>query len=315
MRIVITGGSGMIGRRLTLAWLAAGDQVTVLTRNPARTRRRLGESVQLRGWAPPEVDEELVEALRRADAVVNLAGESLGGRPWTESRKRALLESRLAATDTLVAAIAALPSADRPQALVNASGIDVYGDHRAGVFDEKSTPADTILGRLVVAWEAAAVKAEALGVRVVLNRTAMVIAPEALAFRLLALPVRLFVGGPLGSGDQAFTWIHVDDAIGLYDLALRSAEIRGPLNLVAPQTPTQLEVARTMARILHRPAVFPTPEFLLRLVLRDEADLILHGRRAVPARALAAGYRFRYPELEPALRQVLQAGSRSTTVP
>jgi len=312
MRIVVAGGSGMIGRRITSAWIAAGDQVTILSRNPERGGRHMQGGADVRDWAPPSVDDGLVEALRGADAVVNLAGESLGGRPWTASRKRALLQSRLAATEALVGAIAALPVADRPGVLVNASGIDVYGDHLDGTFDEDSVPADTFLGRLVVAWEAAAVKAEALGVRVVLNRTAMVIAPEALAFRLLALPVRLFVGGPLGSGNQLFTWIHVDDAVGLYDLAARDAQIRDRLNLVAPETVRQRDVARLMGRILHRPAIFPAPAFLIRLVLRDEADLILHGRRAVPARALAAGYRFRYPELEPALRQILQSRPAST---
>src|SRR6266566_523375 len=190
LRVSIAGGSGFLGRRLVATWLAAGHDVSVLTRDPSRARKRLPGRVAIHSWAPPSIDDSLVEALRGADAVVNLAGERLGGRPWTESRKRALLQSRLIATDTLVGAIAALPASDRPRTLVNASGIDVYGDHLSDTFDEDSAPADTFLGRLVVDWEAAAVKAEALGVRVVLNRTAMVIAPEALAFRLLILPVR-----------------------------------------------------------------------------------------------------------------------------
>jgi uncharacterized protein (TIGR01777 family) len=305
VRILIAGGSGLLGRRLSAAWLASGAEVTVLSRRPDRGRRPLPPGVDVRHWAPPGVDDELVDTIRGAKAVINLAGESLAGPPWTAGRKRALLESRLAATGALVGAIGRLPAADRPEVLVNASGIDVYGDRRDGECGEDAPAGDTVLARIVVAWEAAARQAEKSGVRVVLARTALVIAPEALAFRLLTLPVRLFVGGPLGSGEQPFTWIHVDDAVRLYRLAVADGAIRGPLNLVALETPAQRQVARTIGRVLHRPSGFPTPEFLLRLVLRDAADLVLHGRRAVPARAIAAGYRFRFPKLEPAVRDAL----------
>ena len=308
MRIVIAGGSGFLGRRLTAAFLAAGDDVTVLTRNPSRTARRqtAGTGASLARWDPTKVDDDLVATLRGADAVVNLAGVPIGGRPWTPAHKRAILQSRLDATGALVEAMSRAPTGDRPKVLVNASGIDVFADRHDVELTEESEPGDSFLAGVVVAWEAAARAAEPLGVRVVLARTALIVAPEALAWRLILLPFRLFVGGPLGSGQQRFTWIHVDDAVGLYDLAVRDDSIVGPINMVAPEVPTQRDLALAIGRALHRPAIFPVPAFVLRTVLWGQADIVLHGRVAVPAKALAAGYAFRHPTLESALRDVIE---------
>jgi len=193
-------------------------------------------------------DDDLVAALRGADAVVNLAGVAIGGRPWTPERKRAILQSRLDATGAIVEAIRRLPAEERPNVLVNASGIDVYGDRPDGEVTEESPPGESFLAGVVVAWEEAARAAEALGVRVVLARNALIVAPEAPAWRLILLPFRLFVGGPLGSGRQRFTWVHIDDAVGLYDLAVRNPSIRGPVNVVAPEVPTQRELGRAIAK-------------------------------------------------------------------
>lgn len=305
MRIVIAGGSGFLGRRLTAAWLEAGDEVTVLTRNPARTARSLHAGATVGRWDPQSVDDDLVATLRGADAVVNLAGVPIGGRPWTPGHKRAILQSRLDATGAIVEAIGRLPAADRPKVLVNASGIDIYGNRPEGKMTEDSPPGDSFLAGVVVAWEGAARAAETLGVRVVLARTALIVAPEAPAWRLILLPFRLFVGGPLGSGRQRFTWIHVDDAVGLYDLAIRDGSILGPLNMVAPDVPTQRDLGRAIGRAMHRPAILPVPAVVLRLVLWGQADIVLHGRIAVPASALAAGYEFRHPTVESTLRDVL----------
>ncbi len=305
MRIVIAGGSGFLGRRLTTSWLKDGHDVIVLTRNPERTAGTLVSGASAARWDPPNVGDDLVMALAKADAVVNLAGASIGGRPWTPGRKRAIFRSRLEATGAIVGAINRLPAPDRPRVLVNASGIDIFGDRRDGELTEDSPPGDSFLAGVVVAWEHAAMAADALGVRVVLARTALIVAPEAAAWRLLLLPFRLFAGGPLGSGRQRFTWIHVDDAVGLYDLAIRDASIAGPLNMVAPEVPTQRELARAIGRAMHRPAIVPMPAFVLRLALWGQADIVLHGRVAVPARALAAGYEFRFPTVESALGDVL----------
>jgi uncharacterized protein len=305
MRIVIAGGSGFMGRRVMARWVDGGHEVTVLSRNPARTTGKLQAGAAVRRWDPANVDDDLVTTLRSADAVVNLAGVPIGGRPWTPGHKRAIRQSRLAATGAIVEAIGRLPTADRPKVLVNASGIDIYGDRPDGELTEDSSPGDSFLAEVVVAWEAAARAAESLGVRVVLARTALIVAPEALAWRLILLPFRLFVGGRLGSGRQRFTWIHVDDAVGLYDLAIRNGSIVGPVNMVAPEVPAQRDLARAIGRAMRRPAIFPVPAFVLRLMLWGQADIVLHGRVAVPAKALAAGYEFHHPTVESALRDVL----------
>ena len=308
MHIVIAGGSGFLGRRLTTAFLAAGDDVTVLTRNPSRTaaRQTAGTGASLARWDPTKVDHDLVATLRGADAVVNLAGVPIGGRPWTPAHKREILQSRLDATGALVEAMSRLPTGDRPRVLVNASGIDVFGDRLdEEELTEESEPGGSFLAGVVLAWEAAARAAEPLGVRVVTARTALIVAPEALAWRLILLPFRLFVGGPLGSGRQRFTWIHVDDAVGLYDLAVRDDSIVGPVNMVAPEVPTQRELARAIGLAMHRPTIFAVPAFVLRTVLWGQADIVLHGRVALPAKALAAGYQFHHPTVESALRDVL----------
>jgi uncharacterized protein (TIGR01777 family) len=305
MRVVIAGGSGLIGRRLSASLIADGHVVRVLTRNVDRARRRPPPTAEAVAWDPQGDRGIISDALRGMDAVVNLAGASIGGRPWTAGRKRAILESRLQATEAIVEGIERLPVGERPTVLVNASGIDVYGDRRDVELAEDGPTADTFLARVSIAWEAAARAAEPLGVRVVLCRTSFVISAEAPAFRLLTLPFRLFLGGPLGRGDQPFTWLHVDDVVGLYALALRDPSISGPLNLVAPETPPQRDVARAIGRVLGRPAAFPAPAALLRLLLWGQADLLLHGRRAVPAKAIAAGYVFRFPTIEAALREAL----------
>jgi uncharacterized protein (TIGR01777 family) len=305
MRIVIAGGSGFMGRRVMARWVDGGHEVTVLSRNPARTTGKLQAGAAVRRWDPANVDDDLVTTLRGADAVVNLAGVPIGGRPWTPGHKRAIRQSRLAATGAIIEAIGRLPAADRPKVLVNASGIDIYGDRTDGELTEDSSPGDSFLAEVVVAWEAAARAAESLGVRVVLARTALIVAPEALAWRLILLPFRLFVGGRLGSGRQRFTWIHVDDAVGLYDLAIRNGSIVGPVNMVAPEVPAQRDLARAIGRAMRRPAIFPVPAFVLRLMLWGQADIVLHGRVAVPAKALAAGYEFHHPTVESALRDVL----------
>ena len=305
MRIVIAGGSGFLGRRLTSAWLEAGDDVTILTRRPETTSRRFPAAVTVGRWSPPVVDDQLVALLRGADAVVNLAGAPIGGRPWTPGHRRAILQSRLDATGTIVEALRRVPEAERPGVLVNASGIDIYGDRPFGEMTEDAQPGGSLLAGVVVEWERAARAAETLGVRVVTARTALIVAPEALAWRLVLVPFRLFVGGRLGSGRQRFTWIHVDDAVRLYDLAVRDPSINGPLNMVAPEVPTQAGLARAIGRAMHRPAIFPAPAALLRLVLWGQADIVLHGRVAVPAKARAAGYEFRYPTVESALNDVI----------
>ncbi len=304
MRVVIAGGSGMVGRHLAQALIADGWSVDVLTRDAGRVGSRLPEGARAVEWAPDRPGE-VADVLDGADGIVNLAGVSLGPRPWTPGRKRAILSSRLAATNALVIAAAALPADRRPGVLVNASGSDIYTGRDATSADETTEPAHDFLADVCVRWEAAALRAEALGMRVALVRTGFVLAADAPVLRLLALPFRLFLGGRLGSGKQWFSWIHVDDLVGIYRLALTDPSIVGPINGAAPEPCRQVELAAAIGRTLHRPAWLPVPAWILRLALRDQATLLIGSRRVIPSRALAAGYRFEHPTIGGALADVL----------
>lgn len=300
MKILIAGGTGLIGRPLTAALQADGHEVVVLTRHSAAVP--LPSGVRSAAWDGRSAAGAWTGELPGAGAVINLAGASIGGGRWTAARKRVLLESRTQSTGAIVGAMAALDPPARPPVLVNASGIDYFGHHEGDEHLDESAPAgSSFLAGLCVEWEAAARRAEALGTRVVLMRTSLVMSREALAFRLLTMPFRLFAGGPLGSGTQWFNWIHLQDMVALYQLAVTNPDLRGPVNALAPDVRREREVAREIGRVLHRPSLLPAPAFALRLLLGEQADLLLHGRVAVPARAQAAGFTFRYPQLGEAL--------------
>ena len=300
MKVVLSGGSGLIGRAICQALVAKGHEPVVLTRDASRASR-LPAGVRAVAWKPPAIGE-WIEELVDAGAVINLAGASIGRWPWTPGRKRTLLESRLSATRAVVQAVERLPVGRRPSVLLSASGTDLYEGRDSEPAEETTPPADTFLSRLCLAWEAEALPAEGLGLRVVLMRTSPVMAPGAAVLRVLALPFRLFVGGRLGSGRHWMSWVDIDDAVGLYLWALESDAIHGPLNVAAPDPRRQSEFGRVLAAALHRPSWFPTPAWVVRLVLRDQATLALGSRRVWPAKALASGYVFRRPRLEDSLR-------------
>ena len=304
MRYVVTGATGPIGRALVRNLVADDQKVIVLSRRPDHALRILPAAVTVVEWSGEE-GQDLGPHLAGAAAVVNLAGASIGSRPWTQGRRRDILASRVQATETLVRAIAALEPHRRPAALINSSGIDIYGDQPVGIWTEASPVADTFLARVCRAWEAAAAPATSLGVRVVCVRTALVVARDALAFRLLALPFRLFLGGPVGSGDQLFSWVHVDDLVGLIRLAASDPSLAGPLNAVAPDVRSEAEAARAIGNALNRPSQLRVPATILRFGLRGQADLLLHGRRAQPAVALAHGYTFKFPTMASAFAEAL----------
>ncbi len=302
--MLIAGGSGMIGQRLAGSLVKDGHEVVVLSR--AGKTKTPPTGVRLVKWDARTADGDWVKELSGAQGLINLAGASIGSWPWTRSRMAALLSSRLSTTATLVLALERTPVGRRPSVLVNASGIDYYGDRGDDeIIAEDGAPGRSFLARLSQRWEAAAQTAEPLGVRVVRIRTAMVFARDALAFRLLTLPFRLFAGGPLGNGRQWFTWIHLDDIVGLYRLALENSRASGAINAVAPDVRREGEVAREIGRVMHRPAFVPAPAFMLRLALGTQAQLLLDGRRATPTKAQALGYRFRFGGLHEALEDVI----------
>lgn len=294
MRVVVAGGSGFLGSSLVEALRRDAHQVAVLTRRA----RRPGDIA----WSPDSDSGEWKRAIDGADAVVNLAGEGIADRRWTTARKNSILQSRVTATRALVAAIneARVP----PTTLLSASGINVYGAHRDEPVTEDSPAASDFLANVCKAWESEAQKATA-ATRVVLLRSGMVIARKGGALPKLALPFHLFAGGPVGSGQQYMSWIHRDDWVSMATWALAHAGISGPLNVTAPGAVTNADFARTLGRVLHRPAFFPVPGFVLRIAVGEMADaMLLTGQRVVPEKAQSRGFEFKYPTLEPALRNV-----------
>jgi uncharacterized protein (TIGR01777 family) len=229
---------------------------------------------------------------------VNLAGVPIGGPRWTTRRKQAIRSSRVETTDALVEAIRAAPR--KPRVLVTASGIDYYGDSGDTLVDEAAPAGSSFLARVCADWEAAGAAAP---IRHVAIRTSLTVGRGAQAIRLMALPFRFFAGGPLGSGRQLFPWVHVDDLVRIYRLAIEADSLSGPVNAVAPQQLRQREAARDFGAVLHRPAIIPAPAFALRLALGEQADLLLHGQRAV-SHSLG-NFEFRYRALRAALEDAL----------
>ena len=294
MKVLVTGGTGFIGRALCASLIEAGHIPTVLTRSTEKAARVLGSSVTA---------VERLEQAASPDAVVNLIGENLGSGRWNDERKRDLWTSRVNATRLLVAWMRGLPTA--PRTLISASAIGYYGAHEDEEISEDTPAGDGFGAKLCEAWEQEASSAETLGMRVCRLRIGLVLARGGGPLAKLLPAYRLGLGGPLGSGEQYVSWIHRADLVALIVRTLEDATLQGPVNATAPNPVTNDEFSRTLGRVLHRPAFFRVPAVALRMALGEMSGLLLTGQRVRPSRALAAGFEFRYPALEVALREVL----------
>ncbi|WP_068829718.1 TIGR01777 family oxidoreductase [Pseudomonas sp. BMS12] len=298
MHILLTGGSGLIGRALCRCWLAQGHRLTVWSRTPERVSQLCGAAV--RGIARLEDygDAPL-------DAVINLAGAPIADRPWTHKRKALLWASRITLTEQLLAWLE--QRQQRPQVLISGSAVGWYGDAGEHELRESDPPVrEDFAAQLCGAWEETAQRAETLGMRVVLLRTGLVLAPEGGFLKRLLLPFRLGLGGPVGNGRQWMPWIHLEDEIGLIDFLLQQVDASGPYNACAPQPVRNKAFARALGRALHRPALLPLPGLLLKAGLGELSELLLGGQKALPQRALDAGYRFRFTDIDSALADLLK---------
>ncbi|WP_416422528.1 TIGR01777 family oxidoreductase [Pseudomonas sp. App30] len=293
MHILLTGGTGLIGRRLCQHWLAQGHRLTVWSRQPTSVARLCGREVAGIGRLD-ELGEETV------DAVINLAGAPIADRPWTERRRQLLWKSRVGLTEQLIAWLE--QRQQRPPVLISGSAVGYYGDGGERELTEQSQPVrKDFASDLCIAWEETAQRAEELGIRVVLVRTGLVLASEGGMLKRLKVPFKLGVGGPIGSGRQFMPWVHIDDQIGLIDFLLHKDDASGPYNACAPEPVRNREFARRLGRALHRPAFMPLPGLVLRVGLGEMSDLLLGGQRARPVRLLAAGFTFRFNDLQSAL--------------
>lgn len=305
MHILLTGGTGLIGRRLCRHWLAAGHRLSVLSRRPQQVERLCGAGV--RGIADfAELGEEPL------DAIVNLAGEPIAERPWTARRKALLWDSRVGLSERLVEWLET--RRQRPALLLSGSAVGWYGDAGERPLDESSTAAgEDFASELCLAWEQIALEAEALGVRVVRLRTGLVLAPEGGFLRRMLPAFRLGLGGTLGEGRQWMPWVHIEDVVGLIDFLLHQSQASGPYNACAPQPVRNRDFTRALGRALHRPTLLGVPAFVLRLALGELSLLLLGGQRALPTRLLEAGFVFRYNDLPAALEDVLGQGRTATS--
>jgi uncharacterized protein (TIGR01777 family) len=307
MRVFVTGATGLIGSRLVRRLQERGHRVVALTRRPAAASARLGpECTVVEG--DPMRPGPWMDAVDGCEAVVHLAGENVFGRRWNEAFKNLLRDSRVRSTDNVVQALSKNPrtEAGSPRVLVNASAIGYYGPHGDEELTEDSPPGDDFLAHVCVDWEKAALAGERLGLRVAVVRVGVVLDPEGGALAKLLTPFRLGVGGRVGSGRQWTSWIHREDIVSLFLLALDSPSATGPLNGTAPHPVTNYELTKALGRALHRPTVLPTPGFMLRLLLGEAAGIVTTGQRVLPQRALALGYAFQFPTIDAALVDLLR---------
>ena len=305
MRVAVTGATGVIGRRAIGAMLGRGDQVSALTRDTDRGREILGGRVELHAWRDHKHAPAPADALERADAVLHLLGEPIAQR-WTADAKREIRDSRVLATRSLVSTITALPEDRRPRVLVAQSATGFYGPRGEEPVDESQPAGSDFLAGVTIEWEREAAQAGSAGVRVASTRTGVVLSPSGGALEKMLPPFKLGVGGPVAGGKQYVPWIHLDDVVGAMLRCLDDERASGPVNLTAPNPATNRELASTLGRVLHRPAVVPVPGFALRGLYGEMATIVLTGQRAIPARLHELGYEFRHPDLEAALRDVLQ---------
>lgn len=305
MRIIITGGTGLIGRALMHSLAQDGYEVIILSRSP-RQSGPVPQTVRFVQWDGKTADGwgELADG---AEAIVNLAGANIAGEGflptrWTPARKKLIIDSRVFAGKAVTEA--AQRAQNKPKVIVQASAVGYYGARGDEDLSESAPPGKDFTGESCQLWEASTQEVEAMGVRRVVIRTGVVLSGDGGALPRMALPFKLFAGGPLGSGKQQFSWIHIADEVKAIRFLIENSSASGPYNLTAPNPLTNRDFARILGRVLGRPSLLPTPGFAFKIMFGEVSTVLLDGQRVVPARLLEAGFRFDYPEAENALRAV-----------
>jgi uncharacterized protein len=303
MKILVAGGTGFVGLALIHELSARGHEIVVLLRSTHPSSALLPPPVTLATW-DGKTPGAWCRQMEGAHTVINLAGASIAAARWTDRRKKVIVESRVDSTRAIVHAIRS--AQHPPRVLVNASAVGYYGTTGDGVVTEQTPPGSDFLGTTCVQWESEALKAHAAGVRVVLPRLGVVLDRDGGAMDKMLLPFKLYVGGPLGSGRQWYPWIHRDDVVGAVIYCIERVDIEGPVNFVAPESVTMATFARELGKAMRRPSWMPVPRVLLRLVLGEMADMILEGRKIVPAKLIKSRFVYRYPTIHEALQAVVR---------
>lgn len=305
MKIIITGGSGMVGTILTAQLTQNGHQVIILSRTPEKHQERMPAGAQVVAWDGKTANGWGQHA-EGVDAIVNLAGVNIGARRWTKERKRAILESRLNAGRAVVQAIQ--QAKEKPKTVIQAGAVGYYGTSDDRLLSESAPAGKDYLAGVCAQWEASTAAVEEMGVRRVVFRSAVSLTVKENPLSAMLLQMRLFAGGPLGSGKQWFPWIHLEDMVSAMHYCIVNQDTSGTYNLVAPDLMTNATFEKTLARVMKRPAFMWAPGFALRLVLGEKAIVVLEGQRVDPSRLVQAGFKFAFPQAEAAIRDLLARG-------
>jgi hypothetical protein len=305
MRVAIAGATGFVGTRLVEQLQTEGHQVVALVRDPAKAARLFPKTafpdVTIVAYIPTQMGD-WQQSIAGCDGVVNLAGEPIAEKRWTPEHKQLLLDSRTLTTQNLIEAIA--HSTPKPSVLVNASAIGYYGTNEAETYDETSPPGRDFLAEICQAWESAADAVKAHGVRLAILRIGIVLGPGGALGKMLPV-FKVFAGGPLGTGNQWFSWIHRDDLVSMILTALIQPTWDGIYNATAPNPVKMADLCTTLGNLMQRPSWLPVPAFALELLLGDGAKVVLEGQEVLPKRTLDTGFQFQYPTLKEALTQIL----------
>ncbi len=302
MRIIITGGAGLIGKELAAHWLEKSHEVIVLTRHPDQLSKGVPQGLHFEKW-DGHSSKGWGGLADGAGAIVNLAGENIGAGRWTRKRKTAILQSRQNAGNAIVEAVR--QAAVKPGLVIQASGVDYYGVHGEEIITDDQPNGEGFLSDVCVGWEDATLGVEQYGVRRIVSRSAVVLTTKGGAFPKILMPFRFFVGGPLGSGRQWFSWVHMHDEVEAMDWFLNTSSASGVYNLSSPNPLQNRELAKAIGQVMHRPALFPVPAPIIRLLFGEMAITVLGGQRVVPNRLMKEGFRFTFSEIKSALQDLL----------
>ena len=296
-KIIISGGTGFVGSYLTNELLKQGHFISIITRSPEKYSEERSKNLQYIGW-----DNNLAKAMEEADVVYNLVGESLFGKRWTSSVKKAIYDSRIESTKQLVDAMS--KAASKPGLFVSISAVGIYGDNGDKLLDESTEPADDFLARVCIRWEEESQKAANLGIRVANPRLGIVFEKDGGFLQLMKLPFLFFVGGPLGDGTQYLPWIHMNDVCRGLIYPMKNEELSGPYNLCSPEPATINHLADAMGNVLNRPSFFRVPEFVLKTVLGEAANPALASLNVQPKVLQISGFEFQFEDVEEALADI-----------
>src|SRR5687767_1708360 len=299
MRVLITGASGLIGTALQKSFVEKDYEVLLASRKEPKSANEIQ-------WNPDTgFNDEDLRRLEGLDAVVHLAGESISGLRWTDEKKKAIRDSRVRGTRTIIEAFARLEK--KPKVSISGSATGFYGDRGDSEMNESNSAGDTFLSEVCKEWEAESRRAEDMGIRTVLLRTGIVLSKDGGALATMLTPFKLGVGGVVGSGKQWMSWISLDDVVGIINFVLENEDMHGPVNAVSPNPVTNAEFTKALGKELYRPTILPLPEFAVNLFFGEMGDaLLLDSTRVVPKRLLEAGYEFKFTDLRPALRHALK---------